>query len=179
MVLWTLREIQYFPLVVHSFWLEFSWIRRRSGEPFDYIFPLDYFYSHNTAHWQNCSPLLYFRPLIFWFLVGLARQARPKLRSICSLHGQQPSQQPPRVKNKLSSVSCFFTARPTACFILLQLTFSELSDTLHMLRWPWYFSVFYRTVVKHTNSRALLFTMRNFCAQKQLWPTQKVKMYSI
>lgn len=72
-------------------WLEWSQMRIRSGEPFDYIFPLDYFYLHNTAHWQNCSPLLYFRPLIFWFLVGLARQAWPKLRSIWSL--------PPKDKN--------------------------------------------------------------------------------
>lgn len=62
-VLWTLCP------AVALFWLGWSQICVRSGEPFDYISPLDYFYSHITAHWQNCSPLLYFRPLIFWFLV--------------------------------------------------------------------------------------------------------------
>lgn len=52
---WTLWEIQQFTLNVALFWLAWSqkWIK--SGEPFDYIFPLIYFYLHNTAHWQNCS----------------------------------------------------------------------------------------------------------------------------
>ena len=79
-VLWVLWEIQHFPFTVSLFWHEWNQIRMKSGGPFDYIFPLDYFYSHNTAHWQNCSPLLYFRPLIFCFLFGLAEQAQPSLR---------------------------------------------------------------------------------------------------
>lgn len=55
-------------------------MQRRGGESFDYIFPLDYFYSHNTAHWQNCSLLLYFKLPHFWSLVGSARHAWSKLR---------------------------------------------------------------------------------------------------
>lgn len=96
-----------FPLTV-LFWLGWSHIRIRSKEPFDYIFPLDYFYSHNTAHWQNCSPFLYFRPLIFWFLVRPAQKAQPAHRSICHIHSQQPSQQSLKIKDKLSIMSSVF-----------------------------------------------------------------------
>lgn len=72
----TLWEIRQFARAVALLWLEWrqKWIR--SGEPFDYIFPLNYFYSHNTAHWQNCSALLYFGALIFCSLAELARKAR-------------------------------------------------------------------------------------------------------
>lgn len=126
-----LWEIQRFPLTVALFWLEWSQMRIRSREPFDYIFPLDYFYSHNTAHWQNCSALLYFRPLIFCFLVGLAGlHGRPdqRLRSICSLHGHQP----PKVRNKPRKCPNFILH----FFLNLLLTWNVLN---HMLKYGLYF----------------------------------------
>lgn len=67
----------------------------KSGEAFDYIFPLNYFYLHNTPHWQNCSPLLYFYLLFSGCWLGL--HGKPGQSSgpfVASMASNRPSYLP-------------------------------------------------------------------------------------